>query len=373
MEIVILVIAIAFLAYSNGANDNMKGVATLLGSKTVDYKKAITIATVFTLLGSATSMFLAGKLLKSFSGKGLVDAEVAVLPTFIIAVGAAAALTVFLATRFGFPISTTHSLTGALVGGGLMATGVNFGVLWNKFFMPLIVSPVVAVVLTGALYVMFRRIRLKLGVTRDTCICAGGEYRIVEPERPGCGQAMVMEPTQALTARVGSEEECVQRYSGRVVGMNAEKILNACHFFTASAVSFARGLNDTPKIAALLLAAPILSVSTEATLVIVGIAIAVGGIVSARKVAVTMSEKITEMNHGQGFSANLVTAFLVIFASKLGVPVSTTHVSCGALFGLGMVNKKAHWKTIGSILLSWLITLPVAGLLSASLYYLIRP
>ena len=371
MDIAILIATILFLAYSNGANDNMKGVATLLGSRTVSYRRAIIIATTFTFLGSVTAMFLAGKLLHSFSGKGLVPEDIATMPTFIGAIGIAAACTVFLATKLGFPISTTHSLTGALVGGGLMAPGVDYSVLWNRFFLPLLVSPFIAVLLTTLMYLFFRWLRRRLGVTRETCVCIEEQVHVVAAETAG-GSAMQMESTASSALVVDSEKNCFQRYNGTVAGMRAESVLNGCHYVTAIAVSFARGLNDTPKIAALLLAAPALSVSKEACLIMIGVGIALGGIISARKVAITMSEGITEMNHGQGFSANLITAFLVIFASTLGMPVSTTHVSCGALLGVGIVNKKAHWSTIRGILLSWIITLPTAGLLAMLICYLIK-
>jgi len=78
------------------------------------------------------------------------------------------------------------------------------------------------------------------------------------------------------------------------------------------------------------------------------------------------------MNQGQGFSANLVTAGLVVFASHLGLPVSTTHVSCGSLFGLGVVNGKARWNVVGGIFSAWVLTLPVAGILAAISYWLIQ-
>lgn len=88
---------------------------------------------------------------------------------------------------------------------------------------------------------------------------------------------------------------------------------------------------------------------------------AAGGYWSGRKVAETMSRKITEMNPGQGFAGNLTTGILVVFASKWGLPVSTTHVSCGALFGIGSVTGQANWKTILTILTAWVTTLPVAA------------
>ncbi len=92
---------------------------------------------------------------------------------------------------------------------------------------------------------------------------------------------------------------------------------------------------------------------------------AIGGLLGARRVAVTMSDRIVEMNHGQGFTANLVTAFLVTVASRLGIPVSTTHVSCGSLFGLGAVTGTARWEMILGITLAWVVTLSVAALLAA--------
>ena len=92
---------------------------------------------------------------------------------------------------------------------------------------------------------------------------------------------------------------------------------------------------------------------------------AVGGLLSARKVAETMSKKITAMNHGQGFSANFATGVLVILASVYGLPVSTTHVSVGALFGIGLTTGSANPRVMRNIVLSWVITLPCAAVLAA--------
>jgi PiT family inorganic phosphate transporter len=99
--------------------------------------------------------------------------------------------------------------------------------------------------------------------------------------------------------------------------------------------------------------------------------IAIGGLMHARRVAETISHKITELSHGQGFSANLVTSFLVTVASNFGVPVSTTHVSVGSIVGIGVITGKGKTKMIGSIILSWLATLPVAFILSGFIYWLL--
>lgn len=123
MLTLVLILAVAFLAYSNGANDNFKGVASLFGSETTDYKKALSWATATTALGSLATIFFAQELLKKFSGKGLVPDALSTQSLFVFAVALGAGGTVLLATRLGFPISTTHGLTGALVGAGLAADG----------------------------------------------------------------------------------------------------------------------------------------------------------------------------------------------------------------------------------------------------------
>jgi PiT family inorganic phosphate transporter len=107
-------------------------------------------------------------------------------------------------------------------------------------------------------------------------------------------------------------------------------------------------------------------------MVAVAIGIAVGGLLNAKRIAETMGKKITPMSHGQGFAANLVTGFMVIFASRLGVPVSTTHCSVGSLFGIGLITGKADKRIVRNILISWLLTLPVAATLSAVSYWLLK-
>src|SRR5881409_4243822 len=153
MMLVLLFLATCFLAYSNGGNDNFKGVASLFGSRTCNYRTAITWATVTTFAGSIVSVLLAQTLLKKFSGKGIVPDHFVGSEYFLLAVAIGAGLTVIIATLTGFPISTTHALTGALVGAGLVATAgqVNFSALGKAFVLPLVFSPVIALALGAAL------------------------------------------------------------------------------------------------------------------------------------------------------------------------------------------------------------------------------
>ena len=148
MTILFLLIAVAFLAYSNGANDNFKGVASLFGSGAASYRTALVWATITTLAGSLCALFLAQTLLIKFSGKGLAPDELIQSIPFITAGASGAGLTVILATRLGFPVSTTHALIGALTGTTLLATDtINFSALGNSFILPLLLSPVLSVLL----------------------------------------------------------------------------------------------------------------------------------------------------------------------------------------------------------------------------------
>lgn len=364
MIFVAIILIGLLLAYGNGANDNFKGVATLFGSGTTSYRGALIWATVTTALGSITALVVARQLLSAFSGEGLVPAHVVADPVFPAAVALAAGLTVLMATRLGFPISTTHALIGGLIGAGLvLAPGdVNTAKLSGSFFLPLLLSPFLAVAIAVLLYPPLRYARRRLGVSRETCVCIGEQVVGVVPGTVSTDQALSALKLQTLTVADGAT--CQVRYSGGIMGIGAQRILDTAHYMSAGAVSFARGLNDTPKIAALLLVGHVVAPGVA----IAGVALfmAVGGILSARRVATTMSHRITDMNSGQGFTANVVTAALVIVASRFGMPVSTTHVSCGSLFGIGAVTRRAHWGTIGRIGLAWLITLPLAGLLGAA-------
>jgi len=368
--IIFIFLAVCFLAYSNGANDNFKGVATLFGSGTTNYRGAIWWATAATFAGSVCSISLAGSLVKRFSGEGLVPDGLAASPEFLLSVAVGAGLTVILATLTGFPISTTHSLTGAFVGSGLVAVGarIHFAVLGNGFFLPLLLSPLIAVALGSVSYFLFRGARVRLGITKEWCVCVGETEQVIPI--PQVSSALAFSSVKVLDATLDTEESCTQRYTGKVLGINCQKALDTAHYLSAGVVSFARGLNDTPKIVALLLA--LRAPGIPWGMVPVVLAMAAGGLLNARKVAETMSHRITPLNHGQGFTANLVTGALVIFASRLGMPVSTTHVSVGALFGIGLVTREANTRVVYSILLSWVLTLPIAAILSGAVYWILK-
>lgn len=363
-----LILAVLFLAYANGANDNFKGVATLFGSGTASYRVALLWATLTTLAGSLLALLLAQGLVESFTGKGLVTEEAAAQPAFLLAVSIGAAVTVLLASWLGLPVSTTHALLGSLLGAGLLAGGqVSLHTLGKSFVLPLLFSPLAALFLTAALYPLLHRCRRAWGISQRTCICLGGREEEVQV-MPGGRLALVR--TQALVT-VAEARQCRQRYQGRFLGLEAGWLLEQLHFVSAGAVSFARGLNDTPKIVALLLASSTV-LPASASLVLVAGSMAVGGWLSARRVAETLSRKITSLNPGQGLTANLTTAFLVTCASRWGLPVSTTHVAVGALCGIGWRTGSGHLRTILTILTAWVTTLPLGMGLGAAVFFLLN-
>jgi len=370
MTFIVLFLAACFLAYSNGANDNFKGVATLFGSGTTNYKGAISWATTTTIAGSIAAIFLASSLVKNFSGKGLVPDTLIHSPEFAISIALGAAITVFIATKIGMPISTTHSLVGGLFGSGVVAVGTafNFVKLSNTFLIPLIVSPLMAAVISLIAYMLFKKLKVVIGVTKETCVCVGDELNLVT-KTINANEFLNMESESQKTIRIINEKECIEAYKGNIIGIHSQKMLDFAHYLSAGIVSFARGLNDTPKIVGLLIVINTLDIKWG--MIAVAVTMAIGGLLNAKKVGEMMSKKITPMNSGQGFTANLITGLLVTTASIHGLPVSTTHVSVGSIFGIGTVTKKADLKVVKNILLSWLLTLPFAATCSAFIYWLL--
>jgi PiT family inorganic phosphate transporter len=225
-------------------------------------------------------------------------------------------------------------------------------------------SPLLGVGLGVVSYVFARGLRVKLGVQKEWCVCVGEVVQLVPIPQPK--GLLALAPVTLPQIAVGSVEQCRQQYKGQLLGGSVQRGLDFVHFLSAGSVGFARGLNDTPKIVALLLVVKTFDVKFG--MLLVAIAIAVGGLLNARKVAITMSKRITPLNPGQGLTANLVTSTLVILASRFGLPVSTTHVSVGSLFGIGLITREANRRVVSGILLSWVLTLPIAAILSAAIY-----
>ncbi|TAN02435.1 MAG: inorganic phosphate transporter [Rhodanobacteraceae bacterium] len=367
MEIALL-LAVLFLAATNGANDNFKGVATLYGSRRAGYWTSLIWASVTTLAGSVCSAFLARALLEAFTGAGLVPAAIATESRFAFAVAGGGAITVALAAWRGLPISTTMALVGAMVGAGMIAIGtaVHFGSLGNTFLLPLVVSPLIAVVPAVLLAPPLRRWVARHITTEPECVCVT-ETIAITPEG-----AMLREGNaSALIA--GRDSDCRELNAHPIVRWNARRVADASLFLLGGAVSFARGLNDTPKVAALLLPVAVFTGHDNLAVTLVGVAMLIGGLLGARRVARTLSDKITQLDVGAALAAGITTSALVCTASFNGLPVSTTQVSVGALAGTGLVGgSKVDRKVLTNIVLSWVITLPIGALFGAVLYAVVH-
>lgn len=365
----LLIAVVMFLAYANGANDNFKGVATLYGDGTLSYGQALSLATVAQVAGSIFSVVFAAALVKAFSGKGLVGAEISGTTDFLLAVGFGGGVTVILATYIGFPISTTHALTGALAGTALLANDgrLDLAMIGSSFFLPLLISPVLAVLTAAPLYRVYLWLSKNTAITPESCVCFLASRPSGSLAVANCAGATHAHPWQRRLMRVASIDECQKEdFDGGLIAIEAGKILTALHLISAFALCFARGLNDTPKIVGLLFAAQALN--TDYSLTAVAAAMAIGGILQSRKVAERMSKDVTTLNEPQALIANLVSSFYVIGASRLGLPVSTTHISVSSISGVGLVDGSAHLPVIRNIILSWVLTLPIAALIGMSTY-----
>lgn len=364
MDIATLAIPIAMaLAWVNGANDNIKGAATLVGSGLSGARSAIVMATAATAAGGLVSLFLMRGLLRVFGGHGIVPDEFAGSAEFLVAVGLGAAATVALATRLGLPVSTTHALVGALLGTGLVAAPavVQIGPVLGGMAMPLVLVPLAAVALALIAIPPLRRLRARAEQMPEACVCADPGVQA------GHETALARETVHLGTA---AEPACRPLADKALLRAAPARTLDAAHVMSALGVSFARGLNDTPKIAAIGLAGTGLG-ATGSTLAVV-VAMALGGLLAARRVTETLAWRVAKMDAAEGLGGNLVTTGLVVGASAAALPVSTTHVSGGALFGIGAGNRSGHARTIASISLAWVLTLPLGALLAAMFYIFVN-
>jgi inorganic phosphate transporter, PiT family len=260
---------------------------------------------------------------------------------------------------------------GGLCGVGLAAKGLN-GIQWSallqKVVIPLGLSPVIAM---GIAIVLFPATRWLLSGWKGHCLCivpAQKGHLVVDPT----GSVAMFSSTPDMKAVVDSRE-CEEPH---VLSMRV--CPDTFHWITSGLTSFARSLNDTPKMAFLLLGFSFIgSVSFNngpgLAFSLVAVSMGVGSLLGGRRVTEVLAEKVTRMDHQEGFTANLTTAVLVTAAATFGLPVSTTHVSSSAILGMGLRKgiDEVQWKTVGEMFAAWILTLPIAGLLSAGCWYLL--
>jgi PiT family inorganic phosphate transporter len=362
MERALVVLVLSLLAWANGANDVSKGVATLVGSGVASYRRAIAWGAGCTGLGAAVASVVSAAMLKTF-GNGLLAADVA--PSFSAAIAslAGAAGWVLVATRASLPVSTTHALLGSAVGAAVAAYGGG-GVAWpvvgQKVVVPLFASPLAAFLLARLATRALSRSR-----TAD-CVCLSAQPAIAVE---GLGTATAaFAPRLAVSVRSGHTAECTKAVP-EALPLTSDHL----HWLSSGAVSFARGLNDAPKIVGLatataLLASPESSIGSTTLFTLATTSMVLGGVLAGRRVTRVLAYGVTPMDPREGLAANLVTAALVAAGAVYGLPMSTTHVSSGGIAGMGAERGSVHWAKVREIGGAWLVTLPAAAVLGALAY-----
>ncbi len=335
-------ILVALLAWANGANDVSKGVATLTGGGLASARRAVVWGTVWTAAGGIAAIFWGSRLVSTFS-RGYLGPGFDVDVAFIAGTLTGAASWVLLASRVGLPVSTTHALLGGLVGAALTSGGwqnLNVAAVISKALLPLLLSPLLAVLLCTLL-------------------------------------VLSVQAVFALRSRLAGVR------SSEADAARSDRALpwTTFHWLSGAATSFARGLNDVPKLVAFLVLALSLNSSAAADVARIGppmvavtIIMSLGGLWGGYRVLHVLAYRITPLDAKRGCFANAATSALVLLASPLGVPVSTTHVSTGALIGVRLNggHRPANADALMSVLWAWLATLPFSAAVSALTIGMVR-
>lgn len=346
------IVAGAALAFANGANDVSKGVATLAGTGRASYRAAIAWGTVWTLAGGMASLLISIGLITAFTS-GLVSADVLAVPTFALAVAIGAFGWVMFASSTGLPVSTTHALTGAIVGVALVSGGasaIKWPALAVAIIAPLAISPLVA---ATAGYV----VQAITGRLSPACVCIRDDLAI---EPLGADGALAARSVETMIATTAACDPADSRWVWMPAG--------TLHWASAAALSFARGVNDTAKIAAIA-ALGFSALGAELWLAFGATvaAMTAGSYVAGLRVTHTLGEGVVHMEQDTGLAAAFVGAGLVLAASFYTLPVSTTHVSTGAIVGAGLRQDggSIEWRRLSGIAAAWVVTLPLAAALAA--------
>lgn len=358
------------LAAANGANDVSKGVATLAGAGITRYRTAIIWGAIATLFGGVLSIVTGHAIGKLFS-TGIVGSHP--VTAFALAVLVGALAWVALASVFRLPVSTTHAIVGSLLGAGLLFApdAIRWSGLLTKVVTPLLVSIVVAYGISallgtaGQLWLRWRRSRQP---ARPALALPDGEPLPGGAADPDDGQLTTA--TATATAQAATAAKAEADASRSTMG---DRILAGGHWLSSGATCTARALNDTPKIAAIG-AFALIPAGMTASQVTLTVAVAMGlGSLLGIRVAKTLGERVVRMGHVEGFRANAITAILVGVGAQVGWPMSTTHVSTGAISGIpGTRVSRLNRRVIRDFMLAWTATPVVGGLVAAGVYLIAR-
>ncbi|WP_227368964.1 inorganic phosphate transporter [Halomonas sp. M20] len=398
-----------FMAWGVGANDVANAMGTSVGSKAITIKQAILIAVIFEFLGA----WLAGGQVTETIRKGIINPELLVDDPQLLVYGMlasllAAGLWLLIASARGWPVSTTHSIVGAIVGFAVAGLGVD-AVGWGKVGQ-IAASWVVSPVLAGSFgFVLFKSVQLLIFESKDPFAAAkryvpayiflvGFIVSMVTLVKGLSHMGMDLSFGESLLIAIGiglvimllgiGLENRISRAKGAKNGdfqfSGVERIFGVLMMFTACAMAFAHGSNDVAN-AVGPLAAVISVVRTHGeiggaailpwwVLVLGGGGIVAGLVTYGHRVIATVGTGITELTPSRGFAATLAAATTVVLASGTGLPVSTTHTLVGAVLGVGLARGMAalNLRVLGTIVLSWLITLPAGALLAILFFFMFK-
>ena len=396
-----------FMAWGIGANDVANAMATSIGSGALTIKQALLVAAVFEFSGAV----LAGGEVTSTIRKGMVDSTLfadspEVLIFGMLATLLAAGTWLYLASKNGWPVSTTHSIVGAVVGFAIVAVGFD-AVKWSKvgtIAASWIISPLTAGIIA---YFIFTSIKALILIRRNplerakryapfyvfiavalialVTMFKGLKHVGLNLEVWQCYVIAVI--VGALVAGIGkiaiNRIPVDQKANRRFHYHTVERVFAVLMVITACGMAFAHGSNDVAN--AIGPVAAIVSIAQEGTvgqeaqlpiwvLFLGGVGIVIGLATYGRRVIMTVGTQITQLTPSRGFSINLAAAFTIVVASGTGLPISTTHTLIGAVLGVGMAKgiSAINLNVVGQIFLSWVITIPAGAILSVTFFFIIR-
>ena len=396
-----------FMAWGIGANDVANAMATSVGSKALTIKQAILVAAVFEFLGAV----LAGGEVTSTIRKGIVDASILTDDPKLLVYGMLASLLaagvwLLIASRNGWPVSTTHSIVGAIVGFAAVGIGID-AVQWSKvgtIVMSWVISPVTSGFIAFLIYMSVQKLILHqddplekakryvpvyifFAAFTITLVTILKGLKHVGLELKLEQSYMLATAIAAGIAIVGaifiSRIEPDPKADKKQHFYTVERVFGVLMIVTACGMAFAHGSNDVANaigpVAAVVGIATSGSITSESALpvwvlVIGGAGIVIGLATYGRHVIATVGTKITQLTPSRGFAAELAAATTIVIASGTGIPISTTHTLVGAVLGVGLARgiEAIDLRVVSRILVSWVVTIPAGACLAIFFFFIFR-
>jgi len=397
-----------YMAWAIGANDVANAMGTSVGSGALTITGAVLVAGVLEFAGA----FLAGGHVTDTVRKGMLDLSIAEANPELVMYGMLAALAsagtlLLVATRYGLPVSTTHSIVGAIVGFGAVGLGAG-AVNWPKV-LEIVASWVTSPLIGGVLaFMIFNLLRTqvldrmnpierleRLGpmfffyvffIIGLVTLFKGLKNLSLDYDLPtAVGLSLVVGAFGALIGWTVIRRAAKRARSAADVDhyRHVERVFVVLQILTACAVAFAHGSNDVANSIGPL--AAVHSIATTGAfakkaavepwmLAVGGFGIVVGLATWGYRVMETVGKKITELTPSRGFAAELAAATTIVLASRMGIPVSTTHILVGSVLGVGLARGigALDLRVVGSIAVSWVATLPIAAAMSVFFFYFFK-